>query len=303
LNKIKSIYVSKVLNGGSNKENKKANKPQEKPKSAGQSNIPVKIKQPPAKPEKVEKKVVQKKPESIENQVKSIRVGELTGYLQTVAANFPQNEMMLLKAAAQFLNERICCPKGEFLFADKSLAYPANIIPNDLMKELVDLISQSRDETLLYFFDQSLTSMCESMNKNLDYFGHIIMIQLIAHKSPQFCISNLARNAMLRNSYQNQSSIGLTLLFALGQGYRDPGVALKVWQDLMIPIVDLKSYTAFIHKYIHDVLSADTSSRNLKISMTEFATFFNTLTAAKSRKLKNEFQRLNDESLMLLVVS
>lgn len=303
LNRIKSIYTSKTYNGDSNKENKKANKAQEKPKNNGHSNIPVKIKTKPIAEKKVQPMPTPKKPESIENSLKNIKVNDLTSYLQSVAANFPENEMMLLKAAGQFLNERISNPKGEFIFNDKPLSYPTNIIPNDLKKELVELIIHTRDETLLYYFDNCLTSLCELMNKNFDYMGQFIMIQLIAHKSPQFCISNLARNAMLRNSYQNQSFIGLTLLYALGQGHRDPGVALKVWQDLMIPIVDLKSYTAFIYKYIHSVLSCDTSSRNLKISLIEFQTFFNTLTANKGKKINKEFQRMNDESLVLLIVS
>lgn len=55
-----------------------------------------------------------------------------------------------------------------------------------------------------------------------------IIAQIIGQKWPQICGSNLANSAMLRNSYQNRQYIGLSLLWAVGQGgYQDLMVGLK----------------------------------------------------------------------------
>lgn len=127
---------------------------------------------------------------------------------------------MLLKTASHFLNEKIRAPPNEYLFADKPLNYPTNILSKNLNTELTEIISSSREENVQYFFDQALSNVCENMNKNFNFFGDLIMIQLIGQRYPAVCNQNLARNAMLRNSYQNQSHIGLTLLWGLGECLR-----------------------------------------------------------------------------------
>lgn len=44
------------------------------------------------------------------------------------------------------------------------------------------------------------------------------MLQLLAFQTPSITVSSIQKVTALRNSYQNRQSIGLTILWTLGQG-------------------------------------------------------------------------------------
>lgn len=48
--------------------------------------------------------------------------------------------------------------------------------------------------------------------------GHRLLLQILAKVYPEFCVASVPKSASLRNSYQNRPPIGLTLLWAFGQG-------------------------------------------------------------------------------------
>lgn len=48
--------------------------------------------------------------------------------------------------------------------------------------------------------------------------GHRILLQMLAQDHPEFCTASVQKSASLLNSYQNRPPIGLTLLWAFGQG-------------------------------------------------------------------------------------
>lgn len=51
---------------------------------------------------------------------------------------------------------------------------------------------------------------------------------MLAKDYPEFCVASVAKSASLRNSYQNRPPIGLSLLWAFGQGgLTDFAVGLK----------------------------------------------------------------------------
>lgn len=58
--------------------------------------------------------------------------------------------------------------------------------------------------------------------------GHRLLLQMLAKDYPEFCVASVAKSASLRNSYQNRPPIGLSLLWAFGQGgLTDFAVGLK----------------------------------------------------------------------------
>lgn len=58
--------------------------------------------------------------------------------------------------------------------------------------------------------------------------GHRILLQMLALEYPEFCVASISKSASLRNSYQNRPPIGLSLLWALGQGGNiDFGIGLQ----------------------------------------------------------------------------
>lgn len=145
--------------------------------------------------------------------------------------------------------------------------------------------------------------MADDMTKNLPVTGYKIMLQLIAIEWPTVCVKSLAKNAILRNSYQNRAPIGLTLLWALGQGgYRDVNVGLRVWQNIMLPVLEIKAYTRFVVEYVHRILHSTKSSVEMSVSSEELYRFYDELTLRR-QWLGKDLQTLFDESASTLMVS
>lgn len=154
-----------------------------------------------------------------------------------------------------------------------------------------------------YFFDQSLTSLAVDLSKNQPCNGHKILLQLIAFKWPSVCINNLAKSSILLNSYLNRSSIGLTLLWSLGQGgLKDLTVGLRVWQDIMIPISDIKSYRKYILEYVYRILEKADHSTISGLLQNEFFAIFDSLTE-KSSSNQKEYQKILNESTSKITAS
>lgn len=188
-------------------------------------------------------------------------------------------------------------------FTGHSPRYPANIVPNRLKTLIYQVLRDAGVANIHYFFDQTLTALTDDLSKNLSVTGYKIMLQLIAIEWPSVCIKSLAKNAMLRNSYQNRAPIGLTLLWALGQGgYQDAAVGLRVWQNIMVPVLEMKSYTRFVVEYVHRVLHHSKASEEVTLSADEFSVYFDELTLQRV-SLPKDLQTLFDESAATLIVS
>lgn len=70
--------------------------------------------------------------------------------------------------------------------------------------------------------------MATDMSKNLPVLGYKLYLQYIAINKPNIVLANLNKHVTLRNSYQNSSNIGLSILWALGQsGLTDFDIGLK----------------------------------------------------------------------------
>lgn len=173
------------------------------------------------KPLPLNKNPVQTNQTTVKNMITdivSISAGDLFNHLtMMIEDNVAENDVMNLKMATAYLNSKIRAPY-DFMFAGESLSFPSNILNASARDTLMEeIILRATEENIQYFFDQSLSNLCENMNKKTRFAGDLIMLQLIANTFPKVCVNNLARNAILRNSYQNQSAIGLTLLWAMGE--------------------------------------------------------------------------------------
>lgn len=169
------------------------------------------------------------------------------------------------------------------------------------MKDLIyETLEESGDATIQYFYDQSLTTLAVDLSKNQPCVGHKLMLQLIAQRWPSVCVGNLAKTAILLNSYQNRSAIGLCLLWAIGQGgYKDLTVGLKVWQNIMVPVIDIKSYRKYVCDYVPRILMR-ADSTNISLLQTEFFAIFDTLTSKCA--IQREYQKsLNNAASDILV--
>ncbi|KAL4719926.1 hypothetical protein ACJJTC_015185 [Scirpophaga incertulas] len=142
-------------------------------------------------------------------------------------------------------------------------------------------------QILNYFFDVTLTALANDMSRGQQVNGHRILLQMLAKQYPDFCIASLAKSASLRNSYQNRPPIGLSLLWAFGQGgLNDFSVGLKAWQDLFLPIIELKNYSKYVIQYLSTLLDNHTSLENTRISQDQLFAMFDLINNKKNNLSK-----------------
>lgn len=97
--------------------------------------------------------------------------------------------------------------------------------------------------------------MATDMSRGSNALGHKLLLQYIASNDPKSAAENLTNYTSLRNSYQNRPPIGLSILWAVGQvGEKDVHMGLKVFNDLMLPLIEMKNYSRFIVEYLLQIL-------------------------------------------------
>lgn len=171
------------------------------------------------------------------------------------------------------------------------------------LKQLIrQTLADAGVANIQYFFDQTLTTLAVDQTKGLPTVGHKILLQLIAHDWPTICVRSLAKTAILRNSYQNRPPVGLSLLWALGQGgFRDVTTGLRVWQNVMLPVLEIKAYTRFVCEYVQRVLQRTTEEDALELSAEELFRTYDDLVVQRS--IPRELQVVLSASGALLLVS
>lgn len=293
-----------------NKENKKPN---------GIKKIAKVSQSPPPAPPKVKGISIPRKPTSIEAAFEQFNVDQLNSEIELMKSNFPSNHLVWLKGVSfvtailyeyfmeimnfqltSFLNSTLNVKNPPSLI-DKSTNYPYNIIPVEVKETIYRLLNEVGPANIQYFFDQSLTTLAVDMSNNLNCIGHNILLQLIALEWPTVCTQNLAKNAILRNSYQNRSSIGLSLLWALGQGgFKDSTVGCRVWQNIMVPVLEMKAYTKWVCEYMHRMLK--NSDDDIDLVQNEFFVIVDELLQQRNG-LPKDCQKLLISSASILLVS
>lgn len=268
--------------------------------------IPVKVK--PQVDQKIVQKV-KKKSESpsglsyknLQAALNALDLDELQNLLEATKLQF-NNPVIILKTALSFLNEKLKLEKVEdSLFFDKPLDYPNNILPSVLKTILQQLIKNCNKENLQYSFYNIVQSLCEEINKSRNFVGHLILLQQVAYYYPEVCISNLASTVILRNSYQNQPSICLSLFWVLGNsGTCDTTVGLKVWSEIISSVINVKSYTKFAFDYLNKILSVSSKTPALQITLDEYKTLIELLLTNDSKIKLKDLQKIKANCVEML---
>ncbi|XP_055916470.1 transmembrane protein 214 [Eupeodes corollae] len=279
---LKSIFSSKSSKDKENKSPKKttnnSNKssPAKKSKSNNNNNESNKKSSTPAAPP------APPRPKNLETALLKITPDELNGLMEQLRTSFPGNELYWLREIASFFNSHLpfdCDPT----FSGKAILYPSNVVPKNLKTAIIDIFKTMGDVNLSYFYDTLITRMTEELSKNKSVVGYKLLLQIVAQNWPTVCSNSLAKTAILRNSYQNRSNIGLSILWGVGQGgFRDINVGVKVWQNIMLPVIEMKSYSRYVSDYIEKVLSSGTGNQKLLMSQSDFFILYNALKAKYS---------------------
>ncbi|XP_044265792.1 transmembrane protein 214-A [Tribolium madens] len=236
--------VKNLYSNGKNKENK----PVEVKKDGGSKKTKIQEKTQEVKP---------KAPKSIESALNLIDVDAFKNVFEKNKSQFPDAPIVWLKELSWFLNQKLNVEVHDPVFATKPENYPLKIVPSGILS-VIEKVTQVVDKNnLQVFFDIALTSMATDMSKNLPALGYKLFLQHIALKDPKLVRANLGKYCVLRTSYQNRPNIGLSILWAVGQaGIRDFQTGLAIFQDLMLPLIELKNYSRFIVQYLIKLISA-----------------------------------------------
>ncbi|GAB0096932.1 Transmembrane protein 214 [Sergentomyia squamirostris] len=240
--------------------------------------------------------LTKKKFKNLEGALKEFSLDELKSQLMVLKETFKNSSLVWLKAILSYLNESLIVIDVDAVFLCRPVLYPATVLPKDLKELIHDELDNAGMSNVQYFYDQSLTSLAEDLNKSLPVMGTRILLQLIALRYPVVCQSNFAKNAVLHNSYLNQSPIGLSLLWALGQGgFCDVQIGINVWQNMMLPVIEMKHYYQFVVDYLFRILQKPPQNASLKLNLQEYLNLIDTIVKPRNN-IPHDYRKLLTES-------
>ena len=194
-----------------------------------------------------------------------ISVTEVQNLLATNQARFPDAPLVWLKTLVAFLNAKIPVEKDDSIFSGRPDGYPLNVVPKSLRVTLEKAIDSAGASNARLFYEFILTAMAMEMAKSTPVVGYKIFIQLLAKYDPKLWVTNIAKLTSMRNSYQNRKPIGLSLLWSFNQAGRENlSVGLKVWHEVMAPMLEAKSYSSYIVKILSDIITWHSNDDSLQ---------------------------------------
>lgn len=161
-------------------------------------------------------------------------------------------------------------------------------MPVNLRNVLEKVIKDAGKTNSQLYFDIALTSMVTDLSKGLPAVGYRFFLQYIALNEPKLVTENLSKHISLRNSYQNRANVALSILWAVGHvGVNDLHSGLKVFQELKLPLLDMKSYSRYVVRYLLELTSRDHDSH---LSKEQFLLILDTIFSTK-KNFPTELQK------------
>lgn len=208
-----------------------------------------------------------KPPKTIEGALEIMDAAELANIITSNKIRFSNAPLVWLKEVAAFLNSKTQIDVEDPTFSSYPPLYPLSAVPDEIRRSLSDVLHDAGKANAQLFFDVTLTALANDMSRGQSVNGHRLLLQMLAQEYPEFCITSVQKSASLRNSYQNRPPIGLSLLWAFGQGgSSDFAVGLKAWQELFLPIIELKNYSKYVVGYLSNLLDEHGTMDNTKVS-------------------------------------
>ncbi|XP_068228650.1 LOW QUALITY PROTEIN: transmembrane protein 214-B [Palaemon carinicauda] len=196
-------------------------------------------------------------PRTLDEAVARLSVGEMQSLLDVVMSRFLDSPLIWLKDLASYLNVRVSPVKQpDPVFKGQDPSYPASRMSNKVKQLLLSTLSQCSDTVLASFHKHCITSMVQEQIKGLSVAGYKLFLQILSIHRPHVGVVHLQSYCELRQSIQNQTPTCLSLLWAVGQpGINNFGIGLRIWMELMVPLIGLKNYSAYVVDYGSDVFS------------------------------------------------
>ncbi|XP_053615013.1 transmembrane protein 214 [Plodia interpunctella] len=224
----------------------------------------------------------QKPPKTIEGALEAIDPNELANIITTNKVRFSNAPLVWLKEVASFLNSKTQIEVDDPTFSNYPSTYPLSTLPPEIRTSLENVLQDAGKANAQLFFDVTLTALANDISRGQSVNGHRVLLQMLANDYPEFCTASVQKSASLRNSYQNRPPIGLSLLWAFGQGgLTDFSVGLKAWQELFLPIIELKNYSKYVVVYLSNLLDRFAKMDN-KVTLEQFLAMCDTVNAKRN---------------------
>ncbi|XP_062267900.1 transmembrane protein 214-A-like [Platichthys flesus] len=233
---------------------KKQNKEQVPPAAEPQTKKPATSK--PPKKSNPSNTVAAPTHKNLEEAFKALDVGDLKQQLAHSQTLFPDNPSVWVKDLAGYLNLNLTVPETEPTHCSYAHDYPYCLTGKELKAVIKGLIRRCSD-VLPGFFDHCVYTMLRELDRQSGepLHGYRVCIQAILKDKPTIATQNLPEYLELLRSVQNRPVKCLTIMWALGQaGFYDLSQGLRVWLGIMLPVLGVKSLSAYAIAYLDRLL-------------------------------------------------
>jgi len=184
----------------------------------------------------------------------NLRVDDIKHLIESCQKKFPDSPLLWLRDLASYLNLKLINDDD----SEPSLfdGMPLSALSQNMKKAIYGMVQGLPDSMKETYLDTCISNTAHDLSKNLGVYGWMIMTQVLTDIKPSLITSNLPRLNELRTSYQNRPHIGLMVLWCVGQsGKKDIHSGVRVWIDVMLPLITMKNYTKFVVEYLSAIFS------------------------------------------------
>lgn len=217
----------------------------------------LKAKQPEKKTAKVEPPKP-KVPANLQEAVKmKLRVDEIKQLIEKGQNQFPDSPLLWLRDLASHLNINLVnTDKTELGIFD---GLPLSALTKNMKLSIYAMVQGVSESMQVTFLETCISNTAHELAKGQDVSGWMVLTQVLTDLNPALATSNLGRLIELRNSYQNRPNIGQAILWSVGQaGRKDIYTGVRVWLEVMLPLLTMKHYTKFVVDYLQVLLDTHT---------------------------------------------
>ncbi|XP_046385810.1 transmembrane protein 214 [Ischnura elegans] len=245
LAQVKSLYTAEVTSDIQEPKKPKETKSKEDPKKGKEKKQPEKKKEPKEKAQK---------PSS------ELDEGQLLAFISEAQSCYSEVPLAWLRDFAAFISTKL----GQSQHAGAHGTggkWPSSLLPPKVRKTIESVLLDESEASQLAFFGSCLTSLANDMSKGHSAIGQRIILQIHINISPQIVGKNMDKLTAIRNSYQNRPPICLAILEAIGQaGFSDITTGIKVWSEVMCPLIEMRHYSKWIVTYLGKLTDAHAES-------------------------------------------
>jgi len=203
-------------------------------------------------------------PSSLEEAVKTkIKLDELRNIIEEVQQRWPDSPLLWLRDVAQYLNFALVTNQQEEHCKEVLGGEPLSALTANMRKVIGAMLTRCEEGMRETFFETCVANTAHELAKGGNVAGWRCLTQLLADLQPTVVTAHLPRYVELRNSYQNRPAVGLAILWSVGQaGRKSLQSGIKVWLEVMLPVITFRHYTKYVVDYLAALLAVHNITPN-----------------------------------------